>query len=144
MDIDVEEGILSGRVMNIRDVIHFQADTLTQLQKEFEFSVDDYIAFCKERGIRTRGSHAPARFSLRVSPKVHSAAISAASLEGMSLNAWISKTIEKAAIGLTRTSFVERASGAWRCQAPECFNPASWSVLHDQAAIDVYRLAVDP
>ncbi len=98
VDIDVEEGILSGRVMNIRDVIHFQADTLTQLQKEFEFSVDDYIAFCKERGIKPEEPR-PGKISLRVSPQVHSAATSAASLEGMSLNAWISKTIEKAAIG---------------------------------------------
>ena len=98
VDIDVEEGILSGRVINIRDVIHFEADTLRQLQKEFQFSVDDYIAFCKEKGIKPEEPRS-GKISLRVSPQIHSAAISAASLEGMSLNAWISKTIEKAAIG---------------------------------------------
>ena len=98
VDINVEEEILSGRVMNIRDTIHFQADTADQLKKEFQLSVDEYIAFCRENG-REPEHPRHGKISLRVSPDVHRAAISAASLEGMSLNAWISKTIEKAAIG---------------------------------------------
>ncbi len=97
VDIDLEEGILSGRVVNIRDVIHFQADTPAQLQKEFEFSVDDYIAFCKEKGSEPEKPRS-GKISLRVSPELHRAAVSAAILEGISLNAWLSKTIEKAAI----------------------------------------------
>ena len=98
VDIDLEEGILSGRVVNIRDVIHFQADTPAQLQKEFEFSVDDYIAFCKEHGSEPEKPRS-GKISLRVPPELHRAAVSAATLEGISLNAWLSKTIEKAAIG---------------------------------------------
>ena len=98
VDIDLEEGILSGRVVNIRDVIHFQADTPAQLQKEFEFSVDDYIAFCKEKGSKPEKPRS-GKISLRVAPELHRAAVSAATLEGISLNAWLSKTIEKAAIG---------------------------------------------
>jgi predicted HicB family RNase H-like nuclease len=98
VSIDVEEGILSGRVINTRDVIHFEAETLAQLEKEFQFSVDDYIAFCKEHGMEPEKPRS-GKISLRVSPKIHSAALSAAAREGKSLNAWISKTIEKAAIG---------------------------------------------
>ena len=97
VDIDLEEGILSGRVVNIRDIIHFQADTPAQLQKEFEFSVDDYIAFCREHGSEPEKPRS-GKISLRVSSEVHRAAVSAATLEGKSLNAWIADTVEKAAL----------------------------------------------
>ena len=98
VDIDLEDGILSGLVVNIGDTIHFQADTPAQLQKEFEFSVDDYIAFCKEKGMEAEKPRS-GKISLRVSPELHRAAVSAAAREGKSLNAWLSKAIEKAAIG---------------------------------------------
>ena len=97
VDIDLEEDVLFGIVTNIRDTIHFQAETLAQLKKEFQCSVDDYIAFCKEHGERPN-KPCSGKISLRVSPQVHSAAISAATIEGISLNAWISQTIEIAAI----------------------------------------------
>ncbi len=97
VDIDFEEDVLFGIVTNIRDTIHFQAETLAQLKKEFRFSVDDYLAFCAEKGIEP-DKPCSGKISLRVSPQVHSAAISAATIEGISLNAWISKTIKKAAI----------------------------------------------
>lgn len=95
---DDEADVLHGEVLGPRSVITFQATSIEQLKREFEFSVEDYLAFCAERGIEP-DKPSSGKISLRVSPQVHSAAISAASLEGMSLNAWISKTIEKAAIG---------------------------------------------
>lgn len=98
VEVDYETGALYGRVTNIRDIIFFEADSFDQLKKEFQFSVDDYIAFCKEHGEESN-KPGSGKISLRVTPQLHSAVISAASLEGMSLNAWISKTIEKAAIG---------------------------------------------
>lgn len=95
---DDEVELLHGDVLGSRSVITFQANSIEQLKREFAFSVDDYLAFCAERGIEP-DKPSSGKISLRVSPQVHSAAISAANLEGMSLNAWISKTIEKAAIG---------------------------------------------
>ena len=95
---DDEAEMLHGEVLGPKSVITFQATSIEQLKREFAFSVDDYLAFCGERGIEP-DKPCSGKISLRVPPQVHSAAISAASLEGMSLNAWISKTIEKAAIG---------------------------------------------
>ena len=37
-----------GRILGIRSVITYEADTLEQLKKEFKQSVDDYIEFCSE------------------------------------------------------------------------------------------------
>ncbi len=95
---DDEADVLHGEVLGPRSVITFQATSIEQLKREFEFSVEDYLAFCAERGLEP-DKPSSGKISLRVTPQLHSAAISAASLEGLSLNAWISKTIEKAAIG---------------------------------------------
>ena len=39
-----------GEVINIRDVITFQGKSVGELKQAFHDSVDDYLAFCEERG----------------------------------------------------------------------------------------------
>ncbi len=47
---DDEANIFHGEVTNIRDVITFQGKSVDELRKAFEDSVEDYLAFCAERG----------------------------------------------------------------------------------------------
>ena len=73
VEYDDEARLFHGQVMNLRDVITFQGRSVAQLRKALRDSVDDYLAFCAQRG------EAPERpFSgkvlLRLSPKVHRAA----------------------------------------------------------------------
>lgn len=48
--IDEEAGILYGEVINIRDVITFEGASMEEVQQAFQESVDNYLAFCAERG----------------------------------------------------------------------------------------------
>lgn len=48
--IDDEASILYGEVINIRDVITFAGVSVEEVQQAFRESVDDYLAFCAERG----------------------------------------------------------------------------------------------
>ena len=43
-------GVFHGEVVDTRDVIVFEGASATQLRKEFEFSIDDYLKVCAERG----------------------------------------------------------------------------------------------
>ncbi|MDO3408287.1 type II toxin-antitoxin system HicB family antitoxin [Saccharibacillus sp. CPCC 101409] len=58
---DKEAQIFHGEVVNTRDVITFQADSLEKLNSAFKDSVDDYLEFCmenEEHSIRSEdGSH---------------------------------------------------------------------------------------
>jgi len=36
-------------VINIRDVVTFEGETVEEVQQAFRDSVDDYLAFCAER-----------------------------------------------------------------------------------------------
>ncbi len=49
-EFDDEAGVIRGQVVNIRDVITFQGSTVEEVRQAFRDSVDDYLAFCAERG----------------------------------------------------------------------------------------------
>ena len=50
VELDDDAGILHGEVVNTRDVITFQGRTVEEVRQAFRDSVDDYLAFCAERG----------------------------------------------------------------------------------------------
>ena len=85
---DLDEGILYGKVLHITDLILFEGETLPELKKNFELSVDDYLADCKEMGI---DPNAPASGTLnvRLGPELHRAAQIQSSINGLKLNAFI-------------------------------------------------------
>ena len=92
---DYDGKVLHGEVVGTRDVIFFEADSVEQLEKEFRFSIDDYLAVCAERG-REPDKSFSGRVPLRIRPELHRAASEAAREEGKSLNSWLADTIEEA------------------------------------------------
>ena len=93
---DDAAGVFHGEVVDTRDVIVFEGTTAAQLRKEFEFSVDDYLKACEERG-RTPDKPFSGKIPLRIPPEIHRAATVAAKAEGKSLNAWITEILEEGA-----------------------------------------------
>ena len=45
-----EAEVFHGEVVGTRDVIFFEGTSIEELNNEFRFSTDDYLAFCAERG----------------------------------------------------------------------------------------------
>jgi predicted HicB family RNase H-like nuclease len=91
--VDADEGIFIGRVAGLRDVITFEGATFTEVEQAFRDSVDDYLAFCTERGEAPDRSH-NGKILLRVSPEAHRRAALRAQAEGISLNQWIARRID--------------------------------------------------
>jgi len=50
VQLDEHAGVFHGEVVNIRDVITFEGSTIEELRQAFEDSIEDYLAFCAERG----------------------------------------------------------------------------------------------
>jgi len=50
VEFDPNAKILNGELIGIRDVVTFQGKSIPEVEKAFRESVDDYLAFCKERG----------------------------------------------------------------------------------------------
>ena len=92
---DDKAGIFHGEVINIRDVITFQGTTVDELRQAFEDSVEDYLAFCVERGEEPCQPFS-GRFTLRLSPEEHRQVVLAAK-SGKDLEAWATEALVRAA-----------------------------------------------
>jgi predicted HicB family RNase H-like nuclease len=45
-----EAGVFYGAVVNCRNIIVFEGNSVEQTRKEFRFSIQDYATACAERG----------------------------------------------------------------------------------------------
>src|SRR4051794_12966270 len=86
MEIDPDDGVISGRVLGTRDVVTFEGDTVPEAIRAFRDSVDDYLEFCAERGVAPDRPFS-GRFVVRIRPELHRALAIAAEIRGISLNA---------------------------------------------------------
>jgi predicted HicB family RNase H-like nuclease len=93
-EVDPEAGIIHGEVLGIRDTITFQADTARELTKTFIDSVNDYLAFCAERGEKPE-KPASGKFVVRVSEDLHRKLAIIAKCKDTSLNALVSDYLER-------------------------------------------------
>ena len=83
-------------MLNLRDVITFEGTSVAELEHEFHASVDDYLAFCRERN-EPPEKPLSGRVLVRMSPDLHRSAALAAESARVSLNAWIVRSLEAAA-----------------------------------------------
>ena len=86
--------IFYGTIEGINDLVTFEGETVTELKKSFEESVDDYIDICNEIGKNPLKSF-KGSFNVRINPELHSKAFKLASLKGKSLNQFVQEAIEK-------------------------------------------------
>ncbi|MGL4438679.1 MAG: type II toxin-antitoxin system HicB family antitoxin [Bosea sp. (in: a-proteobacteria)] len=93
---DEDAELFHGEVMNTRDVITFQGSSVGELKAALADSIEDYLAFCAQRGEEPEKPYS-GQFVVRVDPPVHRAAVSAAKREGLSLNRWVANVLERAA-----------------------------------------------
>ena len=94
VSFSAEDEVFYGKIEHINDLIVFESDNAHGLKHAFEESVDDYLAFCEQKGVKPdrpfKGS-----FNVRVKPSMHKLIYQRAIQQGMSLNKFIETTLEK-------------------------------------------------
>ncbi len=50
VNFDQDDGVFHSDMAGIRDIIFCEAPSVSQLEEEFRFSIDDYLAMCAEKG----------------------------------------------------------------------------------------------
>jgi len=111
VEFDEEAGIIHGEVINTRDVITFQGDSVAEVKKAFHESVDDYLEFCKTRG-ETPDKPYSGQFVTRIPPDLHRQVNVAAMLSGKSLNAWVAEQLQGAIarIGVVKAATAKKVA----------------------------------
>lgn len=92
VSFDDEAGLFHGEVSDLRDVITFQGRSVDELRNAFQESVDDYLAFCEERGEQADKAFS-GKFVLRVDPQLHRQLAALSLQDGTSLNSWVSSRL---------------------------------------------------
>ena len=89
---DDEARIFHGELVGIRAVITFQGTTVEEIEESFKDSIDDYLDWCKERGVEPEKTHS-GKFNLRMPPDIYVKVAAHAAQEGVSINSYILKRL---------------------------------------------------
>ena len=110
VEFDDEAGIFHGEVLDTRDVITFQGQSVAELKTAFEESIDDYLAFCKQRGEEPNKPFS-GQFITRIPPELHRQVNLAASISGKSLNAWVVEQLQVAVAHIKAAKGASKGKG---------------------------------
>lgn len=94
VEYDDEAKIFHGEVLGIKDVVTFQGTTVAEINRAFKDSVDDYLAFCKERNEEPCRPYS-GKFNLRIPSDLHAKLSMMARSQGESLNTYIAKMLQR-------------------------------------------------
>ncbi|MDD2402187.1 MAG: type II toxin-antitoxin system HicB family antitoxin [Clostridia bacterium] len=89
-----EDGCFFGTVAGINDVVSFEGKSIKKLKEAFVESIDDYCDMCKRIG-KTPEKTYKGSFNIRINPKLHKKAALIAATNGISLNQFVERAIEK-------------------------------------------------
>jgi len=95
-EYEPDDDCFHGRVIGIRDVVHFSGRSVEELRQALEDSVEDYLDACASVGKPPEKPYS-GRFLVRTSAEVHRLAERAAAMSGKSLNAFAVEAVERAA-----------------------------------------------
>ena len=98
VEFDDSADILHGRVVNSGPypIATFEAMDAKQLRREFERSIDEYLAWCEEDGVEPRKPFS-GKLNVRLGSELHAAVAAAAAARGMSINSWIVQVLRETA-----------------------------------------------
>ncbi len=96
VEFDPELSLFAGHVIDLRDEIYFEGESVEELTASMRRAVDHYLRVCEARGEEPERPFS-GKLNLRLGSDLHRAAAVAAAAEGESLNAWLTKLVESAA-----------------------------------------------
>lgn len=96
LEVDIEAGVIFGRVIDIKDVLTFQGNTVEEARQEFHDTIDDYLEWCEELG-KEPNKPFSGKLPFRTTPEHHRKIFLAATKSGKSINSWMEEVLADAA-----------------------------------------------
>ncbi len=94
VEFSADDKIFFGKIIGLRDVVTFEGETVKQLTKAFQESVDDYLESCKALG-KDPDKEFKGSFNVRLTPKTHRLAAMKSAAMKISLNNFVERVIAK-------------------------------------------------
>lgn len=151
VEIDTEEGLLHGRIHGINDLVTFEAESVSEIKKEFQNAVDDYLEFCKMVGKEPDKTY-KGQFNVRISPELHKKIVLQAAKEGVTLNKFVEVSLVSYVDKVANENFVVEKLNGIEDKVEECVkafnsreNKKTWdgykttNLSKDVVNIELYR-----
>lgn len=100
VEFDDSIDVLHGRIVNSGPypIATFEATDARELRREFEQSVDEYLKWCEEDGVKPKRPFS-GKLNLRLGSELHALVAAAAIANRMSINSWIVRSL-RSSIGV--------------------------------------------
>lgn len=94
VEFEPDDMAFHGEVVGLaQDGIHFTGKTAEEIEQAFRESVDDYLAWCAERGVEPDRPYS-GKIMIRIDPAHHRKAAISAKAANLSINKWFEQLIE--------------------------------------------------
>lgn len=98
IDYAEDDNCLYGKVLGIKkSLITYEGNTIQELREDFIAGVEHYLSSCREKGVTPEKSYSGS-FNVRLTPDLHAKIAEKATNAGISLNAFIRETLQKAVL----------------------------------------------
>lgn len=95
-EFDAELDLFSGYVVDLRDQIYFEGESVEQLKASMHRAVDHYLEVCAARGEEPEKPFS-GRLNVRLGADLHRSVAVAAAARGESINSWLIHVVTSAA-----------------------------------------------
>lgn len=92
IEYSAEDKVLFGKIEGIGDLVLFDSESASEIEKEFHNAVDGYLSFCKEEGKEPDKPYSGS-FNVRINPELHRGIAALAFSDGISLNRAVENAI---------------------------------------------------
>lgn len=108
-EFDPELELFTGHVIDLRDEVYFEGDSVAALRASLKRAVDHYLKVCEARREEPERPFS-GKLNVRLGSELHRAVAVAAASAGESINAWIARVVEAATRETTSTSTPARSA----------------------------------
>lgn len=89
-----KDQVFFGKIEGINALVNFEGESVKELTESFHQAVDDYLAYCEDEGIAPDKSYS-GMLNVRLTPMIHRQIALMAIQSGLTINAFIKKTLEE-------------------------------------------------
>lgn len=93
IEVSLEDNVLHGKLLHIKDLVTYEANTPAELEVAFHEAVDDYLTECEADGVQP---DVPFKgvFNVRITPVLHRNLAMSAQAKGCNLNEYVKSVLE--------------------------------------------------
>lgn len=78
-----KDNVFFGKIEGINGLVNFEGESVKELTAAFHEAVDDYLAYCENKGIQPHKSYSDT-LNVRITPEIHSQVAILAKQTGLS------------------------------------------------------------